>query len=148
MSRHDLARLERELNSVRAEADRQREEKERMAHGMEKGQREILDSKENEIRKLTDRVAGLERDLDKMRFEKEALEKEKEQLLKQTNEARSVSSAASSVAAEEEEKRRIAAEKKVAELTEQIRVLKGLCHERENLFFPSMDRYNVLETIS
>jgi chromosome segregation ATPase len=123
VSRHDLARLEREMTAARSDADRLREEKDRMANGMEKGQREILESKENEIRKLTERVGGLERDLDKLRFEKEALEKEKEQLLKQANEARSV--AVNSAAAEEEEKRRVAAEKKVGELTEQIRVLKA-----------------------
>ena len=133
VSRHDLARLERELGSTRAEADRLREDKERAASGMEKGQREIMESKDNEIRKLTERVGSLERDLDKLRFEKEALEKEKEQLIKQANDARtsSAASASSAAAVEEEEKRRLAAEKKIVELSDQIKVLKNELSDKQ-----------------
>ena len=40
---------------------------------------------DNEIRRLVGRVEGLEREQEKVRFEKEAGEKEKEQLIKQLN---------------------------------------------------------------
>ena len=144
VSRHDLSRLERELSTTRADADRLREEKERSAHGLEKGQREVLDAKDNELRKLGERVGNLERDVDKLRFEKEALEKEKEQLLKQANEVRAV--ATNSAAAEEEEKRRLAAEKKVAELTEQIRVLKAELSDKQKEYLAErQDLQRVIE---
>merc|ERR1711976_260357 len=55
---------------------------EKMSTGMEKGQKEILECKENEIKKLLGKVESLEGDVSKMKSEKESLEKEKVQLKK------------------------------------------------------------------
>ena len=46
-----------------------------MSSGLEKGQKDILESKEQEIKKLTAKVESLETDVEKLMFEKAALEK-------------------------------------------------------------------------
>ena len=46
-----------------------------MSTGMEKGQKEVLEAKESEIKKLTAKVNHLETDVEKLLFEKAALEK-------------------------------------------------------------------------
>ena len=45
-SKHDLARLERELAGCKEEVSRMSREKASMSDGMEKGQREVMESKE------------------------------------------------------------------------------------------------------
>jgi cell division protein FtsB len=68
--KHDLERIERDLAAIREE------NRGAMANGVEKGTREILESKDAEIEKLRDRVNQLESEVDRLKMEKDALEKE------------------------------------------------------------------------
>merc|ERR1711953_847166 len=52
IARHDLRIVETDLKSSREEIKRLLADQERMSSGLEKGQREILESKEHEIKKL------------------------------------------------------------------------------------------------
>ena len=46
-----------------------------MSSGLEKGQKDILEAKEKKIKELTSKVESLETDVEKLMFEKAALEK-------------------------------------------------------------------------
>lgn len=50
--KHDLDRIEQELSRVKEENQRLRNDKSAMANGIEKGAREVLESKDKEIDKL------------------------------------------------------------------------------------------------
>ena len=77
---HDLERIERDLVRVREEAERLKSDRRALENGVEKGAKEILESKDKEIDKLRDRVNALESEIDKIKAEKEALEKELQSL--------------------------------------------------------------------
>ena len=78
--KHDLERIERDLVRVREEAERLKSDRRALENGVEKGAKEILESKDKEIDKLRDRVNALESEIDKIKAEKEALEKELQSL--------------------------------------------------------------------
>ena len=78
--KHDLERIERDLVRVREEAERLKSDRRALENGVEKGAKEILESKDKEIDKLIDRVNALESEIDKIKAEKEALEKELQSL--------------------------------------------------------------------
>merc|ERR1712128_40441 len=76
--KHDLRKVETDLKSSRDEITRLLSEKDKMTNGLEKGQKEVLECKDNEIKKLTGRVENLQSEVKKIQADKESLEKEKD----------------------------------------------------------------------
>merc|ERR1712154_629587 len=64
--KHDLRKLEIDLKSSRDEITRLLSDRNKMTNGLEKGQKEVLECKENEIKKLTERVENLQSEVKKI----------------------------------------------------------------------------------
>ena len=58
-------------------------EREKMSSGVEKGQKEIMDQKDNEIKKLTERVENLQSEVRKIKSDKDVAEAEKQKAEKE-----------------------------------------------------------------
>ena len=80
--KHDLDKLETDLKLIANENDRLKSEQNSVTNGLEKGSKEILESKENEIQKLGERVKSLEAEVQMLKEDKSALEKQKNDLEK------------------------------------------------------------------
>ena len=57
-----------------------------MTNGLEKGSKEIIEAKENEIQKLSERVKALESEVEMLKKDKAALEKKRDELEKNIKE--------------------------------------------------------------
>ena len=57
-----------------------------MTNGLEKGSKEIIEAKENEIQKLSERVKTLESEVETLKKDKAALEKKRDELEKNIKE--------------------------------------------------------------
>ena len=129
IAKHDLRIVETDLKSSRDEIRRLLADQERMSSGLEKGQREILESKENEIKKLLGKVESLEGDIRKIKSEKESLRKdldlEKDLLKKAVSENNTAGQDSLKVAQ---------LEKKISELNDQMRVLKNDLSDKQKEF--------------
>merc|ERR1712083_621233 len=112
--RHDLDKLEADFKTLKTDNDRLKAEQSSMTNGLEKGSKEILEAKENEIKKLTERVKTLETEVQTLKTEKIALEKQREELEKALKDGGKVDNI--DVANKE---------KKIIELTEQIKTYKA-----------------------
>ena len=146
--KHDMKLVETDLKGAREEVKRLLANQEKMSTGMEKGQREILECKENEIKKLLSKVESLEGDVSKLKSEKETLEKEKVQLKKDLDlekdllkKAVSENNTAGQDSAKVDE-----LEKKISNLNEQIRVLKlDLSDKQKEFAQEKKDLQNVID---
>ncbi len=85
--KHDLDKLEADLKVTHEDNDRLRSEQNSMTNGLEKGSKEILEAKENEIKKLSERVKALESEVTLLKKDKAALEKERDELEKSMKDA-------------------------------------------------------------
>ena len=119
----DLNRLESQLKRAQEENARMRSQVSVMSESMEKGSKEIEEAKDNEIKKLTDRVASLEKDLKALSIEKEALEKQKQTLERSLKEGGQGDAALLA-----------AKEKQISELTEQIKIYKAELSDKAQEF--------------
>merc|ERR1739842_134597 len=75
--KHDLDKLEVDLKVQNDENKRLKSEQNSMTNGLEKGSKEIIEAKENEIQKLSERVKALESEVEMLKKDKAALEKKR-----------------------------------------------------------------------
>ena len=89
--KHDLDKLEADLNIISGENERLKKDQQNSgsgsssavtSNGLEKGSKEILEAKENEIQKLSERVKSLESEVQMLKDDKSALERQKNELEK------------------------------------------------------------------
>ena len=80
--KHDLDKLEVDLKRQNDENKRLKSEQNSMTNGLEKGSKEIIEAKENEIQKLSERVKALESEVEMLKKDKAALEKKRDELEK------------------------------------------------------------------
>ena len=80
--KHDLDKLEVDLKRQNDENKRLKSEQNSMTNGLEKGSKEIIEAKENEIQKLSERVKALESQVEMLKADKAALEKKRDELEK------------------------------------------------------------------
>ena len=80
--KHDLDKLEVDLKVQNDENKRLKSEQNSMTNGLEKGSKEIIEAKENEIQKLSERVKALESEVEMLKKDKAALEKKRDELEK------------------------------------------------------------------
>merc|ERR1712113_625926 len=78
--KHDLDKLEADLNIISGENERLKKDQQNSgsssavtSNGLEKGSKEILEAKENEIQKLSERVKSLESEVQMLKDDKSAL---------------------------------------------------------------------------
>jgi len=121
--RHDLDKLEADFKTLKTDNDRLKTEQSSMTNGLEKGSKEILEAKENEIKKLTERVKTLETEVQTLKTEKIALEKQRDELEKALKDGGKVDNI--DVANKE---------KKIIELTEQIKTYKAELSDKQKEF--------------
>ena len=121
--KRDLDNIELELKRKADENARLRSDADKAKEGMEKGSKEILEAKDREIAKLTERTKTLEKEVAALTKEKELLEKQKTDLEKALTDSGKGDAAK---AAENE--------KKIAELTEQIKVCKADLEDKTKEF--------------
>ena len=126
--KHDLEKLETDLNRVSSENDRLKTEQNSVTNGLEKGSKEILESKENEIQKLGERVKSLEAEVQMLKEDKNALEKQKNDLEKALQNGASEKHDNIDGAESKENK------KKIIELTEQIKIYKSELNDKQKEF--------------
>ena len=121
--KHDLDKLEADLKKISGENERLKSEQNSVTtNGMEKGSKEILESKENEIQKLSERVKSLESEVQMLKEDKAALERQKSDLEKapQNGGQDNVDS--------------MEKNKKIAELSEQIKIYKSELNDKQKEF--------------
>ena len=148
IAKHDLKIVETDLKGSREEVKRLLASQEKMSTGMEKGQKEILECKENEIKKLIGKVESIEGDLSKIKCEKESLEKEKEQLRKDLDLEKNLLKKAVSEnnTAGQDSVKVVELEKKISDLNEQLRVLKLDMSDKQKEFAQEKkDLQNVID---
>ena len=148
IAKHDLRICETDLKASQEQVKRMMSDQERMSSGLEKGQKEILDCKENEIRKLTGKVTSLEDEVMKIKREKESLEKEKETLRKDLDLEKDLLKKAVSEnnTAGQDSVKVIELEKKICDLNEQLRVLKlDLSDKQKEFAQEKKDLQNVID---
>ena len=148
IAKHDLRIVETDLKSSREEIKRLLSDQERMSSGLEKGQREILECKENEIKKLLGKVESLEGEVRKIKSEKEVLEKEKETLRKDLDLEKDLLKKAVSEnnTAGQDSVKVVELEKKISGLNDQIRVLKNDLSDKQKEFVQEKkDLQNVID---
>ena len=80
--KHDLDKLEVDLKVQNDENKRLKSEQNSMTNGLEKGSKEIIEAKENEIQKLSERVKALESEVEMLKKDKATLEKKRDELEK------------------------------------------------------------------
>ena len=80
--KHDLDKLEVDLKVQNDENKRLKSEQNSMTNGLEKGSKEIIEAKENEIQKLSERVKALESEVEILKKDKAALENKRDELEK------------------------------------------------------------------
>lgn len=122
--KHDLDKLEADLKRAHEDNDKLKSEHSTLSNGgLEKGSKEILEAKENEIHKLTERVKSLESEVQLLKADKAALEMQRDELekaLKDGGQSNVVDLAAK--------------EKKIAELNEQIKIYKNELADKQKEF--------------
>merc|ERR1712223_866288 len=80
--KHDPDKLEVDLKVQNDENKRLKSEQNSMTNGLEKGSKEIIEAKENEIQKPSERVKALESEVEMLKKDKAALEKKRDELEK------------------------------------------------------------------
>merc|ERR1711981_625782 len=70
--RHDLDKLEADFKMFKTDNDRLSTEQSSMTNGLEKGSKEVLEAKENEIKKLSERVKTQQSEIEQLKKEKTA----------------------------------------------------------------------------
>ena len=135
--KHDLDKLEADLNIISGENERLKSESKQQnssssnvtSNGLEKGSKEILEAKENEIQKLSERVKSLESEVQMLKDDKSALERQKNELEKALQNggqhANNVEAGGSDKVDSAEN------QKKIAELSEQIKVYKNELSDKQ-----------------
>ena len=120
--KHDLDKLEADLKKISGENERLKSEQNSVTtNGMEKGSKEILESKENEIQKLSERVKSLESEVQMLKEDKAALERQKSDLEKAPQNGGQESDS-------------MEKNKKIAELSEQIKIYKSELNDKQKEF--------------
>ena len=125
--KHDLDKLETDLKVIASENDRLKSEQNSVTNGLEKGSKEILESKENEIQKLGERVKSLEAEVQMLKEDKSALEKQKNDLEKALQNGDSKHDNVDGAAVAENQK-------KIIDLTEQIKIYKSELADKQKEF--------------
>ena len=135
--KHDLDKLEADLNIISGENERLKKDQQNSgsgssavtSNGLEKGSKEILEAKENEIQKLSERVKSLESEVQMLKDDKSALERQKNELEKALQNggqhANNVEAGGSDKVDSAEN------QKKIAELSEQIKVYKNELSDKQ-----------------
>ena len=136
--KHDLDKLEADLNIISGENERLKKDQQNSgsgsssavtSNGLEKGSKEILEAKENEIQKLSERVKSLENEVQMLKDDKSALERQKNELEKALQNggqhANNVEAGGSDKVDSAEN------QKKIAELSEQIKVYKNELSDKQ-----------------
>ena len=94
-----------------------------MTNGLEKGSKEVLEAKENEIKKLSENNKKLQSEIEQLKKEKTALEKQREELEKALKDGGKVDSVDAANK-----------EKKITELNEQIKIMKAELSDKQKEF--------------
>ena len=135
--KHDLDKLEADLNIISGENERLKKDQQNSgsssavtSNGLEKGSKEILEAKENEIQKLSERVKSLESEVQMLKEDKSALEREKKELEKALQNG---GQHANHSEAKDGDKNvdSLEKEKKIAELSEQIKIYKSELNDKQ-----------------
>ena len=73
--KEELLKNKSELVTAKQDLIKAKTDMENLSVGKDKGQHKLLETKENEIKKLNSKIESLETDVEKLMFEKAALEK-------------------------------------------------------------------------
>ena len=137
--KHDLDKLEADLNIISGENERLKKDQQNSgsssavtSNGLEKGSKEILEAKENEIQKLSERVKSLESEVQMLKDDKSALERQKNELEKALQNGGQHANHSEAGASDKVDSGMVAEkEKKIAELSEQIKVYKNELSDKQ-----------------
>merc|ERR1712223_1709351 len=146
--KHDLDKLEVDLKVQNDENKRLKSEQNSMTNGLEKGSKEIIEAKENEIQKLSERVKALESEVEMLKADKAALEKKRDELEKNIKTAAVVNNDATDATSKRNSIDANSADqvKKVQELNEQIKTYKAELADKQKEFqFEKQELQKVIE---